>query len=726
MGAADKPVVIVDPSGQKPPVELRYPARIGTPIVEGSWMYLLELKKSIDEKQKVKRGGFEEPRKVQELILHAINLREMKEVFSHTFDTSSKTHLWEYIEGHYPILVRKENLYLFTYKKGFPINAKREVDESKPLSVATFTIVPRDPAKGKPTSSDIPELLGAGVPIEAGDYLLWQEGSGSRKILFYNHKQRKMRQEMATPNQEALVGAVGRLAYVAAGEALGAYEYVGPQLQPSKGSFPISLKQGRVERLEERWLVVRRLPESGRPALEFYEPTSGKRKFAIPYAAATPLTWIGTHGKYLLCTDSRPALMAYNAANGEPFWIQDKFPPSTGLSVARAGNTLYVTHSDRLYAVDLHTGNIYWSVKTPGLSGILAAGRSPVGTAFKALLFVRETPLPPGAVVPASDGVPPTVRLGTPWLAPPAVEGDALRTMDAEGRLHSADLKTQTWEPPAAMIEQALPTPLVARGPLILSVGNKGLTIFDREQKKAVAAYTLGTQTLPLEPTLEGDVLYLREFGSLLAYDLKARKELWKVPYEGSRSYPGLAEGKIYAMSGPELWVLNAVTGKFESKTKLLNPGPYDSVRLDAEKRVLLMNRGEGLWRRSQTLERDSWAYVTKPADPQAAASFPGWLLVLPDRYLYSHAGGAVVAINPADGKELWKVETPKFTSFLRLHKEVVYFADLSGKLRGVKAADGKDAFAPIEVGVPERFTPLVWNDAAWFWSSDGYLVPGK
>lgn len=725
MGKRDVPVVVVDPTGKNPPAEFLLPDRVGAPIIDGVWLYLLELKATFDDKQKVKIGAFEEPKKIHALTLHAINLRDMKEAYSHTFDNNDKKPLlWEFVEGVFPVVVRKDDLVLLAPKKGYPIDAKRVVDQSKLQTTSTLHFIPKDPAKGKPVLIDVPELFNTGI-TETNDTIVWQEATQARRIFLYDIKRKKVKGEISVANGEGLAGAMGRLVYTVTPDALNAFDIAGTVAAPAKGGgFPIPMKDGRIERLEPRWLVIRRGAEKGRPALEFYDPANGKQKFAVPYGVNNGLQWMGTHGKYLIFTDSRPALMAVNASTGEPFWLQDKFPPSPGLSVARTGNTLYATHADRIHALDLHTGSFYWSAKTVGLQGVLPAGRNPVGYSFSSLAIVREVSLPAGSKVLDPDGIPPVVRFEVPWLAPPQSDGDLLRTVDAFGALRTVDTKTMAWDPPLPMCKDPMNVPVLGLGPLSVCVSATGVVIFDRDQKKALVTYPVGSESLNQPIPRWGDLLVLRLPDNMLAYDLKARQELWKIPFGGPRTYPVIAGEKLYGITSAELLVMSAAKGKEEQRFKFASQSQYESVHVDAEGRVVLRKRGEAFFRRNQSLERDLWSYEAKGFTPQTSAGFPGWILFAKDRYLFSNAGGSVVALEPGEGKELWKTETPKLTSTMLMHQEAVYFADYAGSLRALKIADGKDVFAPLPVAEPLKYTPMLWNGKVWFWSTDGLLLP--
>jgi outer membrane protein assembly factor BamB len=719
---AEYPLVLFDPTGERAAVEINAPRRIRAPLIAGNWLYVVEHETKPDPKEKIVIGALEQPRPVHALTIRAVDLVQMKEVWTRVLDNNDrKPLLWAFDVSQVQLLPQDEKrLLLLTPKTGSPLD-KRRVDPAVVKRFVTVSTLERDGAAVKVGSFDTEDLLGAVNFALAGELLAWQHPVELGAATFYDLRRRAKKGEAAAGKNERLIGldAPSDLAFFEGPGYVTAYDL--RKLGPVKG-YPVSTS--KLVAVNSEFVILRRV-EAGTPAMVFLEPKGGRELFRVPYGAEAGLEYVGRHGKYVVFVDAQAGLLVFDTIKKAAAWRTAEFERGRPLSLASIGNTLYGLQLERLVAMDLHTGRRYWTAPISGVTRLESAGGGLVAGSLQTVRLVRQTRLPAGSTILSADGIPPVLTLDAGALSPPLLLGEAFVCADARGFLRAYDPKAQRWD---AGVEAAA-RPLAGVRPagvgsIVAIPGAGGMAIFDRAQGKRVADYPLNHLYRGDTFGQTGDVITFKSEETLVAYDLKQNKELWKKKHQGPQADPLRVGDRLFVLTESELLGLNPADGAVVRNYPLERAHAYRSVHADPAGRIVLRLDGLALAQRHERLQRDAWTYRPAVADPAVAASAPGAVALTADRYFFAHAGGELAALSAADGKELWKTPTPKLTSVLLAHADKLYFADRAVGLRVVGAADGKDAAEPVRVSDPAKFLPILMGEAVVFWSSDGYWVP--
>lgn len=722
----DAPLIVLDPSGRRPPMELAMEGRLRWRRIDGRFLYLMTRTSVTDEAQKYRVGSFEEPKTVHTLSFIAVDLFEMKEAWRRTFDNNDRDDLyWSFMPGEPSVLVRPDGILMIVGKQGNPVDKKtRQLDQSVTRRFATAYEFSKDPARERVVATDTEEMLAIASLAEEKNLLVWQEVDTRRpRLQVYDVKKKKVVHERLETPPERFLGVFNNTAYL-----VGENYVTGIDLKrftEAKG-FPVGIGRGSVERIDGGAIVVRR-DDLATPALALYDLEKGKELFSLRYTKAEELLWAGRAGKFILFADKKPSVFAYDTLANAPAWRFTEFGAAGTPQVAVIGNTVYALLQARLTALDLHTGDRHWTVDAPNLTGMRATGGTLAGSFSNTVRMVRERPLPDGTRIPSPTGVPPSVMLGRGGFGAPFERDGALWSLDADGKFVRFDFEAKTWEAGKPAVESPIDWPATVAGDTAI-VDTQALTVlYDLAKGETIATYPRYTQLWAEPPSIEEGILYLRSQTDVLAYDLSARKELWKRSLPGPNSHPVRAGESLLALETKSLTVLDPATGKSKGdKFDLRVNDEYKSVHVDASGNVYLLDRALKLSRRTESLKKEKWVYAPKIENPATAKLLPGHLLATADRLVYLHGGDALAGVDPETGNELWSVPLPKRSSPPLLHDEVVYLADYAVGLRAIRVADGKDAAEPIVVAEPAGFRPFVWGGRVWFWSSDGYAVPSR
>ena len=722
---ADAPLIVMDPAGRRPPLELAMEGRLRWRAIDGKYLYLMSRTARTDEGQKFMAGGFEEFKTVHTLTFHAVDLIELKEAWTRVFDNNDRDDLyWSFMPAEPAVLIRADGILLIADKQGNPVDKKtRQLDPSNTRRFATTYEFSKDPLKDRVQSADAEDLLGIPALAEEKNLLVWQDASVRRpRVVVYDTKKKKVVHERLETPPERLLGVVGGVAYLSGENYVTAVEL--KRFTVAKG-FPIGIGRGTVERIDGGAIVVRR-DDLATPALAFYDLQRGKEISLLRYTKAEDPVWCGRAGKYVLFADKKPSVFAYDTLENKPAWRVTQFSGAGTPGVAIIGNTVYTLLHDRLSAIDLHAGDRHWEVKAPNFGSIQATGGVLAGSFFATVRMVREHPLPDGARIPSATGVPPIIAMGRGGFAAPYEHDGALWSVDAGGKLIRFDFEAKSWDEGTTAVESPIGYPASVAGATAVFDGLTNHVLFDVEKRETIAAYPRYTQNWPEPVSIAGDVLYLRSQTDVLAYDLKARKELWKRTLPGPNCHPVRAGDRLLALQAKSLTVLDPATGKPGDSFDLRVNNEYRSVHVDAKGRVFLMDSAVKLARRTESLKKDKWLFEPKIENAPEARKLPGHLVMTGDRLLYLHGGNELVGLDPESGETMWTLAVPQRTSPLLLHGDVVYFSDFAAGLRALKVADGTDASPPIAVADAANYWPFVWKGEVWFWSTDGYAVPAK
>lgn len=129
---------------------------------------------------------------------------------------------------------------------------------------------------------------------------------------------------------------------------------------------------------------------------------------------------------------------------------------------------------------------------------------------------------------------------------------------------------------------------------------------------------------------------------------------------------------------------------------------------------LAVAGRGEGLRGIDRRTRKERWKY---------AGRFCTDLAVVGDTLLAAEEGGALLALDATDGRELWKAE---IGGRLRVGPSaadgVVYAGNGDGALVAVEASSGKERWRQLlESGV--RVRPLVWGDRVFVGTAAGEIA---
>lgn len=722
---SDAPLIVLDPSGRRPPLELPMQGRLRWRTVDGRFLYVMTQSSRTDDAQKILVGSFEESKTVHELTFHAVDLFEMEVAWTRTFDNNDRDDLyWSFVPGEPLALIREKEILLIVAKQGNPIDKKtRRLDQSTPRRFTTLYEFAKNPAEERVTATDVDDFGEIGPLAESKQILVWQETDLRRqRLVVYDTKKKKIVHERLQSPPERFLGLVGEAAYLLGENYVTAIDL--KKFAEIKG-FPIGIGRGTVERIDGGALVVRRADQAS-PSLVFFDLAKGKELYSLPYGKAEDLLWRGRAGKYILFSDLKPSVIAYDTLTKAPAWRATGFKGPAAPEVAVIGNTVYALAQERLTAIDLHTGERYWEVDAPNVSGLRASGGALAGNFYEAVRLIRERWLPEGARVPSPMGLPPRVVLGHGGFGAPFEHDGALWSLHADGKLVRFDFDALAWDEGTDAVERPIAFPPTIVGASALFEGLNSHVLYDLAAKKAVASYARYSSPWPESVTIAGNRMYLRSVMDVVAYDLMERKEIWKQKLSGPYSPPAVLGERLLALEAKALTVLDPATGKSGETFALGYGEQFKSVHVDGKGRVYLLDGGAKVARRTESLKKEKWRFEPKVENALEAANLPGPLVMTDERLVYLHGGNELVGLDPETGGAVWTVAVPQRASPLLLHGGAVYFADHAAGLRAVNVADGTDARAPIPVTDPANFQPFLWKGEVWFWSSDGYAVPSR
>jgi outer membrane protein assembly factor BamB len=314
----------------------------------------------------------------------------------------------------------------------------------------------------------------------------------------------------------------------------------------------------------------------------------------------------------------------------------------------------------------------------------------------------------------------------------PAIVGDSLYAVDAEGELYALDARTgeQIWY---RDLSRSILAGVGADQSQLYLVGRNGeLLALDRENGELNWSASLPAEVLAPPQSNGTQVVVATIDGSLIAFDAAAGQRLWRydstspvlsyrgtaVPYiDDERVLAGFSNGMLMSidvLTGAPLWeyAVSVAAGR----TELERLVDIDGRPLVLGDTVLVAGYQGKLAALSLETGQEFWSRET------SSLQSPG---VGKDRVFVAEADGTLISYNAFSRAEGWRIDT---LSWRRLTAPVTYddlvvVGDYEGYLHLVRQADG-EFVARVQVDSDGlRVPPLRFEDLLIVYGNGGELV---
>jgi outer membrane protein assembly factor BamB len=214
---------------------------------------------------------------------------------------------------------------------------------------------------------------------------------------------------------------------------------------------------------------------------------------------------------------------------------------------------------------------------------------------------------------------------------------------------------------------------------------------------------------------VSGSLLYLTQPNRVLALRTKDGTTLWSTPTEQELDFaPVIADGVVYEMSTGlvTLYALDAATGDILWSLRLPNgagtPAVADHrVFVEAGRRLFALNPADG-----RVLWRVRGLPFVSALNPVATSS---GVFVVRD--------GAVYAFDPATGARLWRSAKRGYTDLTVNRTHVFAVAGSDGLFTAFDAAHGTERWSMTVAGGPFRRPPVIGGGMLFSVADDGRVV---
>ncbi|MGQ9833288.1 MAG: outer membrane protein assembly factor BamB family protein [Candidatus Villigracilaceae bacterium] len=203
-------------------------------------------------------------------------------------------------------------------------------------------------------------------------------------------------------------------------------------------------------------------------------------------------------------------------------------------------------------------------------------------------------------------------------------------------------------------------------------------------------------------------------------YYLNAQTGAYKDQFDGALARwvasPLVLDGYVYAPGGDGILYLLDMQG---NRLKSFDTGaPLWSQPVTDGKYIYLAGLNHHLYALEPQTLKIIW-------DKDLGGALAGSPALSPDGVLYIGSfGSKVTAIEAASGKTLWEAPTEGAVwGGPALHADLVYAADLKGKIYAFNAKSGERHWQPIRPDGPILASPLLWQDMMIFTTETGAVV---
>src|SRR5687768_2416380 len=146
-------ILAVDIAAAKRLWELEVPDLLVPPVVAGSAIYFVQLKKEMDESRKLKFGGSAMAKEVHRISVKAVDLETCETRWSQAIDNNDRRDVfWTVASNPAPTLhFLPDRVALRIAKDAWPVDSAGNCDKTKPMKFATFVSI--DPQQKRILSS---------------------------------------------------------------------------------------------------------------------------------------------------------------------------------------------------------------------------------------------------------------------------------------------------------------------------------------------------------------------------------------------------------------------------------------------------------------------------------------------------------------------------------------------------------------------------------------------
>jgi outer membrane protein assembly factor BamB len=467
-------ILAVDIAAAKRLWELEVPDLLVPPVVAGSAIYFVQLKKELDESRKLKFGGSPMAKEVHRITVKAVDLETCETRWSQAIDNNDRRDVfWTVASNPAPTLhFLPDRVALRIAKDAWPVDAAGNCDKTKPMKFATFVSI--DPTAkrilGSVDSDDAAEA--GGRPWFTPELVVLQVfiNSTSWRLVGIGVKDGKKRWE-GEPVTGTLHEITDETAYAS---DLTHFHAISLKTGKRLEKPSIELAGGQVAEVEGGFAFLYR----GRKApkrIEIFDLKKASAAFAVPMPEDDEYVHLRVLGNRLLYTDRMNRIHATDLGTRKEAWTWAGTGPTFVQNPKLVGGGLAFYKDGRITLLDPANGQKLWDVKgnyrsvvPVGDEGFLAI-RQPGADLVRRRRFDREGLFltPTGTPLRYAWG-------GEESWSPPAVADGKVYTLSSGAVAVAVDLadKKVVWSERLSRTPvNPLSPPVVADGVFLANVG---------------------------------------------------------------------------------------------------------------------------------------------------------------------------------------------------------------------------------------------------------------
>ncbi len=698
--------------------ELDLTNRVGKPVIANGLAYLMRLDVSESDTIRYKVNGALVKKTVQKLTVTCIDLKTGKPAWTQSFDNldTAKDLHWEYAPESAMLYLLPKSVVLYTLKRGHAVDKTGVMDAATSKTFASFNAYNIEKQKAeKQTNSD--EAINQAVSYVVDDLFiyLWYDGKDIYRVRAFDFKQGRQKWD-SEPFRGRLASVAGRRVFLRDDLNLWSLD-----ITSGKKADPWTIEHGNeISSIDEEFVIQFRRAKLPRQVTVWDVSQKKPVEHVVIAMGTDDFSFRTKIGQYLFFTDKVNTFICYDLYARKEAWRHTG--PSNGeprhIYLQGSGVTFY---KDGLVTqVDLATGKPVWVWSGDYLRTIQAGDVGTICLKRAGSDVIRERPIPKGARFVTTTATPLRNIYIDDVFGLPAIAGGRIAAVTNKGRAIARDIEslTEAWTLRLAEASNNFPMPAATvGGKFVFAMNGKAHFVDPKDPAKPPAiTHSAPDQWTPFLAA-GANLVVCDPSGGARAVD-GTGKAAWTV-----KEFNGALHWRT---NGKLLWV-GEQTRIFEYEAdsgKLLQTVPIPqacSMAVVDGASLYVANYGFRVGRIDPDTKGYAWKLDAKNTDAGLVVRFGGRLALAEGVLCWANTDAEIVGLDPATGKQLWKVPLKPWVSPWLIAGGKIHVAAPGVGLLTIDVKTG--AMTTINVDDAELFAPVMIADKPCFWSSEGWWI---